>query len=562
MATMNTARRPPAASDLTLHLFTPGMSPIHRAGLGGLACTLRHVERRYAKGQLPDAEVPGAPWGDGKAPWSISETSIRLDWNAPENAGDFLSRLFRLAFGLGTDGLVSLPGQYQEEGTSASVRAELQAGLLLTFLQHGKTRKLATDPVTLSYDPEGSGSATVVAEYRRCSWYKHQEGWRDLVDGSGRFVCKAVEVAGPLNPGAVVRHNAYAADTKIEDPPERLLPLYFALVGCIALAVNRGVGVLVVPEVTDLVSFAKVRPWMTPTSAKECRISSAGDAALQAQVRLWSKQQMAANDVPACYAMTFRPTVWATQQKTRVSTIHVPPGDDRRLEQFDVALHELAPRVVARGPAGAAGRGKARGGDKGPQGFWADSVARPLVADNLALGRLWYAGFARLMHARDAGGTALRDRLSFERKGIFAMTQKLPAWGDEAAAVLVRAVHQAIRSSLGRIRQETDGDRPLSQATKNRWDRFKERLRLSLVGAKTPDQCRAALCTLFGRAGANTELQAGWQAVLPLLSDDGWQRARDLSLLALASYAGRDDGSAPEASVQLPEEQTARRRTS
>ena len=116
------------------------------------------------------------------------------------------------------------------------------------------------------------------------------------------------------------------------------------------------------------------------------------------------------------------------------------------------------------------------------------------------------------------------------------MTDNPTFVGHDAEAVLVRAVHQAIRFNLGRIRQETDGDRPLSQATKNRWDRLKERLRLALVGAKTPDQCRNALCTLFGNAGQVPELQAGWQVLLPLLAANRWRQARDLGLLALASY--------------------------
>src|ERR1700693_4557648 len=77
------------------------------------------------------------------------------------------------------------------------------------------------------------------------------------------------------------------------------------------------------------------------------------------------------------------------------------------------------------------------------------------------------------------------------------------------ARVLVGTIHRAIRNNLGRIRKETDGDRPLSQATKNCWKRFRERLRLALSGAKTSDQCRNAICTLFANAGVLKELKDG-----------------------------------------------------
>jgi CRISPR-associated protein Cas8a1/Csx13 len=541
-----TPANPEAINRLRMDLFAPGMTLLHRAGLGGLACSLRAIDRAYQDGRLTADEVPGGPWPEQQPPWKITAQEITLDFGKAEQASDFLKRLFRIAFAV-KDGMIYLPGQYDQDPPLV-VRAELQNGLTLTFLQHGRVRKLDKDPTLVEYDPDGTGVATVRLEYKKCSGYRHQEGWSDLVDRKGRLAGAVVEVGGPLNPGAMVRHNAFAADTKIEDPPERLLPLYFALVGCLALPVNRGVGVLIVPGVTDLLTFARMRPLMTPTSAKECRITSAGDAALQAQVRLWNKVAIAANDLPACYAMTLRPTPWATQQKSRVATLHVPPGEERRLEQFAKALAELAPRVVTRKRKQTQGRGKQKTVVEHQESFWVDSNVRPLVADNLALGRPWYAGFTRLMIAIDNSGTPIRDKLPFERKGLHAMTENKIFWEQEGETIVVKAVHRAISNSLGRIKQDTDGpgNAPPSQATKNRWDRFKERLRLALVGAKTADQCRNALCTLFGNAGPNSELQRGWPIILPMLSDKNWQKARDLALLALASYAGKGGAGADE----------------
>jgi len=124
-----------------------------------------------------------------------------------------------------------------------------------------------------------------------------------------------------------------------------------------------------------------------------------------------------------------------------------------------------------------------------------------------------------------------------------------PSATGDAESVLVRAIHQAIRNNLGRIRQETDGKRPLSLATINRWDRFRERLRLSLVGAKTADQCRNALCTLFGNAGTLEELKTGWRLLLPMFTDRRWQLTRDLALLALASYSRPDEDAGEENTI-------------
>jgi CRISPR-associated protein Cas8a1/Csx13 len=64
---------------------------------------------------------------------------------------------------------------------------------------------------------------------------------------------------------------------------------------------------------------------------------------------------------------------------------------------------------------------------------------------------------------------------------------------------------------------------------------------LAFSGAKTADQFRQAICDLFSRVPANTELQANWTSVLPMLDERNWRHARDLALLAMASYSGKGD---------------------
>ena len=350
-----------------------------------------------------------------------------------------------------------------------------------------------------------------------------------------------------------MRHVAFSRATRIEEPPERALPLYFALVGCLALPVNRGMGILVVPDVEDLTAFAVDRPLMTPSSMKECRIASAGDAALQAQVRLRARGLIDYNGLPACYAARFRPTTWASQQKSRVETIFIPrleihrhqcpedSQDEKSLHFFETALSVLSPRIGMKREKEPRGTGSSRQTIERERYFWIDNPVRPLLADNLATGQLWYRDFVRLCRGKEGF-----QNLGYQQQGLHEMTDQSSAL-SEAERVLVCSIHQAIRNNLGRIRKETDGDRPLSQATKNRWKRFRERLRLALVGAKTSDQCRNAICTLFANAGVLKELKDGWQIVVPMLRDSRWMFARDLALLAFASYARQEEESIDEA---------------
>lgn len=116
------------------------------------------------------------------------------------------------------------------------------------------------------------------------------------------------------------------------------------------------------------------------------------------------------------------------------------------------------------------------------------------------------------------------------------MTKEI-RWEQPGEETVVRAVHEAVRCRYGRIAAE-NAKNPV--ARKNRMKREYERLRLAFAGSKTADSLRHALTDLWSRAGSNSVLRETWPQVLPLLSGDKWQLTRDLALLALASYQGRD----------------------
>jgi CRISPR-associated protein Cas8a1/Csx13 len=538
-------KKPPDRSDhLTMSLFAPGMSALHRAGLGGLACTLKALERQYDAGLLKANKLP-APYVDGQPPWNIDEQNVTLNFGKPEHAARYLERLFAFAFEIRKDGLINLPGHHDSE-LPAAVLADLQAGLILTFLQHGKVRQLAKEPTTVSYDPECHGTPGIIVEYRKCASFKHQGGWEAFVGADGWLVSDSIKVDGPISPGTVVRHVAFTSDTAAEDPPERMLPLYFALVGCLPLPVNRGVAALLVPEVENLREFLYDRPAMTPKTSTECQIANAADAALQAQIRLRGRERIAGSAIPSCYAMTFTPTAWASQQKSRVATIHVPAGEDRVLDRFARALAHLPTRVVPRSIKESVGRGKKKVVTERQEWFRADSIVRPLIAENLALGRPWYSGFTALMTKKNpATDKPYRDQLSFERKGLHDMISDQTMWDTAGEQIVVRAVHAALR---GRYAQIADENKSNPVAMRNRFSGEYDRWRLAFAGAKTVNQFRTALCDLFSRAGRNPVLQQQWQEILPMLRSANWQHARDLALLALCSYQGRGDADAENTS--------------
>ena len=498
---------------LTIDLFEPGMSTLHRAGLGGLACTLKYLDDHKEDGH--DDELP-----DGE--WKFDDRQVTLHWKGGDaGAGAFFDRLYNQAFGL-RDGLIDLPGAYGRLGIKEEVMAELQQGMSLTILQFGPNRKTRTKtPKIKTYD-DGDGHPMTI-QHQDLSGYTHRLAWQDLVTSKG-VLRSTAPVSGTIAPGFVQRHVAHAATT-IEQPPGLALALHFALVGTLSLAIDRASAVLIVPDVQDLVSFVRRRHLMNPIRARDCQIKSPADAALQAQIRLRAESEGDRLKSERCLAVLFDTKSWNSKQKSRAAVLDVDPSSDELgLFEAAMAIQELQPRKAYAKPEK---KGEA------PRPFWSKGIVRAFVAENLARHDPWFKDFRRLVVSSD-GATddqAVRS-LGFETKGLQAMIQQTP-WQDQGERILVESVHEAMRSRFAAIGE--DAKDPVTFG--NRVDRQRQRWRLAFAGAKTQSDFRAALADLWSRSEFNPTLRASWREVLPLVCDERrWELVRDLALLALASY--------------------------
>lgn len=81
------------------------------------------------------------------------------------------------------------------------------------------------------------------------------------------------------------------------------------------------------------------------------------------------------------------------------------------------------------------------------------------------------------------------------------------------------------------------------------WGNEFEKVRVSLARCKNAATFRESITDFWARGGSlhkgeDTLLKAGaswWQDVMSLLDEKNWRKAKDLSLLALASYPGSKD---------------------
>lgn len=495
--------------ELTIDLFEPGMSILHRAGLGGLACTLRWLDRVNGSSDKPSESS------------TFDDRTVTLRWKGgAEGAREFFKQLYTSAFDL-KDGLIHLPGCYGMVDLKAEVRAELQQGMSQTILQFGPNRKTTSKTLKVKTYDDGNGQPMTI-QHQDLNGYTHQSAWEDLFTPKG-VLKPRVLISGTIAPGFAVRHNAHPAST-IEQPPGLAIALHFALVGTLSLAIDRKSGVLIVPDVQDLKGFVTSRPRLNPGNARDCQVNGPADAALQAEIRLRTTEIGNKIKVERCQAVLFATKAWNDKQKTRAKVIDVA-AEERDLDFFDEVMRipELLPRIAYAKPE--------KKGDA-PRPFYSKGVVRPLIAENLARRQPWYQDFRRLIVSADgATDEDLVRLLSYETEGLHIMINK--PWQDQGEQVFVESIHEAMRGRFAAIGDETDD--PVTFG--NRVDRQRQKWRLKFAGAKTPDDLRAALGDLWSRSNHNPTLQAGWRTVLPLICDpDRWQLIRDLALLALSSY--------------------------
>ncbi len=498
---------------LELRLTAPGMTPFFRAGLGGLAASLRYIRHR----------VPHVAWPSGS--WTVDSDCVVLEWTGLDGAGPFFERLFELSFRLTPDlGMIHLPGAFGSDVEPLRLSA-LQDAIRTTLLQHGKTVRRA-GPGTERHFPHRNGK--LITNVQRYAGYVHQGAWshiaRELDRPPGR--AKPIRLAGWGNPGAVHRHIAYP-HTKPSYSVEEALCACFALVGTISYQQPFG-GVLVVPVPSDLKAFARHRPYLTPRRLTDIFVSGPADAVLSLLCRGSNRATRAEQSgVSRVVGLSFKSTPWARQQKSRVEVVDVEEVSSTTLARYRQLIRSLPSRVVRRPQSST---------PDADTYFLVCSALRGFVAGNFARNRAWYEDFGsardpsshdRYLHThrhRDNYG-ALWPR---ERTGLRKMIDYLA----DSESLLVRSIHAAMRTRLDTITVET----PNPAVRKLRLEREQDRWRTALSGARTHEQVRHALADLWSRAGHVSELQERWVEVLPLLREDRWRAARDLALVALASY--------------------------
>lgn len=485
---------------IELNLGNASYTLLHRAGLAGLYMTLE---------QLKDEKVT-TPYGLN---WELTPRQIKLAWE--ENDQGVLEWLLREAFQL-NNGIIALRG-LDSKTMRKDAQVMVHQGILGTFLQHTSTHKSAgVEQVSFKLEDD---KPEILVSYKVLEKYAYQEFASNICDKNGNLLDKPISVTGWLNPGAVVRHIAFSSDTSFEESPENAFVLLFASVACYyyilrsKLRDKRAQYALVIPEIIELESYSKYRrlDQMRYASYQDFHKSGLGDAGLKFLTYETTTEIAEKFGLSSCQVITLGTVAWATQQKTRTD-LYIVKADTEVCHNYKISCDCLPDKVVA---------GK-------ENGFIASSFARELIAENLVRNRPWYVGIGGKVNSNE-----LFEKLTYERGGLHQMVEK--AQFEQRDKLFVKACHEAIYYRRGKIYKQANNKGEIPN-----FDRENIKIRTGLNRCKSADAFREFITDFWSRAGQLPTLQANWDDLMDLvMQEKEWKKARDLALLALASYKGK-----------------------
>ncbi|MEO1670914.1 MAG: type I-MYXAN CRISPR-associated Cas8a1/Cmx1 [Cyanobacteria bacterium J06631_2] len=473
---------------IILSIFDPNTLLPHRAGIAGLALALSVID--------PD-NVPFT--------WEVTEDTVKLAWDSEsytdrEAVSSLMQQTYRLK-----DGYLNVPAlNLDRQG-----KYTFTEGVTTTFLQHGKQRKQNRNPTTVTFpvdDVEFSRS------YRKLEGCYYTGDFKEAFTTKGAFKPK-IPVKGHHLPGLVedFAHGAY------QESSEGWLSLLFLPLACNYYHLPRYRSAVVLPEVTNILEWARRRKSYSGSSYANFRSSSSGESGLRFLLQEKAIENSKDFRINYCEVYQLGKQQWDGSQNYLKQAVYRVRVNDEILDLYDSAAQFFKSEI--------------RTNDKG-EPWLAISKVLPWLCDNLIANLPWYSGFYDWKK---------RNEL-YERKGLVSMSQYL----DSQEQILFDAVQGAFSSFLReQIIQAQKQGRPLDY--KQSVDKIINRLQRP----STQQDFAKTIVDFLSRYRSKSTKGVGAEIYHWLHKDNQWKQARDLALLAIASYQGKskDDTAADPSGV-------------
>lgn len=515
---------------IEISLSDPGMTMLHRAGVAGLYMSLKALAKRY----------PTLKSRQGNFQWTLTKNSISLYWKG--NDYEALDWLFSESFQISSDGLISLTGL---QSPSWSTQLAIHVGIKNTFLQHNQFFRSAEDAIeSLTID-----NLEVLIEYKKVKSYAHQYyaeqlcpikrlnfkrlftklrlfilihytlmGFLFLLDirQGENLAQKTIGITGWLYPGATIKHYVFKKETQFTETIARAIALLYAPVACLYFITPKShlhdtktQYCLVIPEINDLESYARQRQKLNNWKYQQFLASGYSDACFRLLTQQATLDFIQQNNFQRCQVIIFGQTKWTGFQKIR-KNVEIIQLTDKIIQNYRLCDRYFNNLVVE--------------WEEG--NFIAASIVRELITENLARGFPWWHNFTHAVRSKD-----LFRLIGYEKKGLQQMVKNTD-WDEEAQKLFVQACHEALLKIYGKLYGRGKEGEYIQIQREN------ERIRSGLIRCQNSEDFRHFMTANFwSKAGNISILAKHWEELMPLTTkSENWKLARDLALLALASY--------------------------
>ncbi len=307
-------------------------------------------------------------------------------------------------------------------------------------------------------------------------------------------------------------HKAY------KESPANFLAILFLPLACSYYQLAGYRSALVIPEIKKLKEWTKRRKNLSGRVYSDFRSSSAGESALRflLQEKLIEDNYRLRVDYCEVYQLGKQP--WDSSQSYLKQAVYRFTATEKVLDLYESAFQFFKPQV--------------RQNDKG-ETWLSLSKLLPWLCDNLIADKPWYLGFFEFQKQNEI--------YEHERKGLVKMTKYL----DDLEQIFFDAVQGSFRSFLQeQILQAEKQHRSLD------YKQVTDKVINRLQRPSTQQDFAKTIVDFLSRHRSKATQGVGAEIYQWLHKDNNWRRARDLALLAIASYTGKGK----DGKREIPEE--------
>jgi CRISPR-associated protein Cas8a1/Csx13 len=465
-------------TELVLSIFEPNTLLPHRAGIAGLALALSVINPT-----------------DALLQWEVTEETVKLTWEGSDL--DAIKWLLQKTY-RSDQGYLEVPAlKLDEQG-----RYIFTEGVMSTFLQHSKQRNREKQATPLAFLVEDD-KPEIRIDYRPVIDCYYTRDFKEAFNSKGAFKSE-IPLKGHHLPGLV---ECFVNGAYVESPIGFLALLLLPLAcGYYQLPGYRSA--VVIPEVRNLKEWVNLRRKMPGRTYRSFRSSSAGESALHflLQEKLIEDSQQFRIDYCEVYQLGSQP--WDGNQSYLKQAVYRVQVSEQVLGLYEVASRLLPPRVKLK---------------QGGNGTWlAESKVLAWISDNLIANKVWYSGFFEFRKA-----TTIYPE---DRRGLIVMTEHL----NKDEQILFDAVQGAFSAYLrDQIQHAQKQGRPLD------YGQVTDKVIYRLQRPSTQQEFATALVDFLSQFRSKAARSSGPQIFWWLHQEANWRKARDLTLLAIATYKGK-----------------------